>query len=51
MFYFGLERVLSQDIAELLKCVKYETGSLSLQNIWTKDIVDGVSTALFLFAQ
>jgi len=28
---FGLERVWSQDIAELLKYVKYVTGSLAIQ--------------------
>ena len=36
MFFFGLKRVLSQDIAEPLKYVKYVTGSLSTQNLWAK---------------
>jgi len=49
MLYFGLERVLSQDIAKLLKYVKYVTGSLSMQNLWTKNIVDSISTALCFF--
>jgi hypothetical protein len=51
MFYFGLERVWSQDTAELLKYVKYVTGSLSIQNLWVKNIVDSISTALFFFLQ
>jgi hypothetical protein len=49
MFFFGLERVLSQDIAELLEYGKYVTGSLSMQSLWTKNIVDSISTALCFF--
>ena len=51
MFYFGLDRVLSQNVAELLKYVKYITGSLSMHNLWAinMNIVDSISTALCFF--
>jgi hypothetical protein len=49
MFYCGLGRVLSQDIAELLKYVNYITGSLSMQNLCAKNTVDSISTALCFF--
>jgi hypothetical protein len=44
-----MERVLSEDIAELLKCAKYIAGSLSMQNLWSEDFVDSISTALCSF--
>jgi hypothetical protein len=47
--YFRLECVLSSDIAELLKHVKYITGSLSMQNLQAKDIFGCISTALCSF--
>ena len=42
----GLKRVLCQDFTELLKYIKFLAGNLSVQNLWVKDIVDSISTAL-----
>jgi hypothetical protein len=51
MLYQCLGRVLSQDLIELLTYVKYigVIESLSVQNVWAKNIVDSISTTLSFF--
>ena len=49
MLYISLGRVLSQELTDLLKYVKYVTGSLTMKNLWTKKFVDRISTALCSF--
>jgi len=49
MLYISLGRVLSQELTDLLKYVKYVTGSLSMKNLWANYIVDSIPTALCFF--
>jgi len=49
ILFLGLERVLCQDFIELLKYVKFLAELFSMQNLWAKDIVESLSTALCSF--
>jgi len=49
MLCLGLERVCCQYFTELLKYTKFLAGNLTMQNLWAKDIVGSISTALCSF--
>jgi hypothetical protein len=49
MLHIWLGLVLSDDFIELLNYVKYITWSLSMHNLWPKDIVESIATAFYYF--